>query len=491
MRKVQFKRYSSTFFAILLLTILSVGCSKTDTFTSPAVESSYTTEQRQTVTQSDCAQYTLVKPQVDILILWDNSGSSLLIDTDTKNALNSTISGVSEDFNYRMIVAPITAPSSGDEVQYFTNDNTDLSSSVDISSIDNLTTFTSVTGGSIEKGFERAYNLMSSNISTFFRKKAYHIVMVISNEDDDYYSSTDDTRYWVSSKASTDYSSWKTKLLALRTTYETSMFRFISVQPHSTVGSCKLSSHNPLRYRTMSKDIFAEIDDNYNGTVNDQDGRTYPDAYDLCTTERSEIFDGINSTIQAIVQSHVYEYWLVDESSSSSVTWDTSSITVKDSYGSTIPNSSSNGFTYIGYKSNQYTRSGYVNEDTQEYTSDPGEYETGHFIQLKGDYAPTGSKKIKYPNCLYVSTTTPIDTYGYVYISEEPDSSSIELYINGTSISQSTSNGWSYLGYKENLNMKVSGSPAMYRTGYFLQLYGDAQYSNGDVVSVRYLRASK
>ncbi|MBT3981422.1 MAG: hypothetical protein HOE90_08715 [Bacteriovoracaceae bacterium] len=473
-------------FKLILFTIILglLACSK-ESFSPTENTESYSTADALINSQSSCAQHTLVKPEVDLLILWDNSGSSLLIDANTKSSIVSAIGNISEDFSYRMLMAPLIKPAS-DELKYYTNDNDDLSGGYSISNIASLTAFSTVSGGSIEKGFERSYDLLNSHKSTFFRSGAYHIVVIISNEDDDYYDEDDDTSYWVNARAQVDYNNWKSSFDSLKSSLNTSMFRFISIQPHSSSGDCTNPPHH--RYRDMSNEFYGQTSEDYSGGATDQNGRTYPDSYDLCTTEHAQLFDGLYSSIQSTVQSHVYEYWLVDETTSPTVSWDTDSLAVSDLYGSTIPESDTNGFKYVGYKYNQYTRAGYYVDSS--FTEDEGEEMTGHFIQLVGNYAPTASSRIQYPNCLFITTSNPIDTYGYVYISEEPDASTIELTINGAAVSQSNSNGWQYIGYQTNLNMKVSGSPGMYRTGYFLQLFGNAQYSNGASVSVRYIRAS-
>ena len=58
-------------------------------------------------TSQSCSNFTLIKPEVDFLFLWDNSTSSVFINDQTKAALNNTIDLVSSRFDYHMLLAPL------------------------------------------------------------------------------------------------------------------------------------------------------------------------------------------------------------------------------------------------------------------------------------------------------------------------------------------------------------------------------------------------
>ena len=138
-----------------------------------------------------------------------------------------------------------------------------------------------------------------------------------------------------------------------------------------------------------------------------------------------------------------------------------------------------NGWVYAGFLNNQNTR----------ILPTAGEPKSGYFIQLNG------SAQIAYPDCLVVKTQTPTEFYGHAVIPSQPEAPSIVVRIRGNNIPQSTTNGWSYEGYRENQNIKVNadGSPntvsPLNRTGYFIKLNGTAIYASGDTIEVFYTPA--
>ena len=77
-----------------------------------------------------------------------------------------------------------------------------------------------------------------------------------------------------------------------------------------------------------------------------------------------------------------------------------------------------------------------------------------------------------------------------------PKLESVVLKIRGQTIPQSGTNGWSYVGYKFEQNIKVqnlgfSELPAANRTGYFIQLNGSSNYyKSGESVTIDYVPAS-
>ena len=56
-----------------------------------------------------CSSFTLIKPPVDFLFLWDNSSSTTFINSQTKASLNNLINNVSERFDYNILMAPLIA----------------------------------------------------------------------------------------------------------------------------------------------------------------------------------------------------------------------------------------------------------------------------------------------------------------------------------------------------------------------------------------------
>lgn len=469
------KLLTSAFYICVLL--LSFACGQQE-FATPKVSDSFTTSPLTYDSSYLCTGYTHIKPPVDILFLWDNSSSQYFITPETKNALNNTINYVSSKFDYHILLAPLIVPDSGD-VQHLVAASTDgLTSSaqnilIPQSEASNRINFAPA-GSTREGGAQRAIDLINANRSNgIFRNNAHTIVVLMSNGDDN---------SWV-----TDYSSSYARELHIQSktdslinlrdnTLHAFQLRFISLVAFT---QCQTGFKANYVYREISKRVYQSTPTN--GTrPTDQDGKTLPDSYNICTTDFNHLFDGINNSITDVLLKHVYNYWPIGQTSEQN--FDPGAIEVtKQVNGQTIQtlaNSATNGFEYVGYKANQNTRL----EPT------PGEPYTGYMIKLNG------SAQATYPECIIVKTQKPAAYYGYVQLHSKPLVGTIKLYINDQFIQQSSTNGWNYIGYKSNQNIRVkspseptvAGTPAESYTGYFLQLYGNAIYTNGASIKVIY-----
>ncbi|MFT6603380.1 MAG: hypothetical protein ACJARO_000890, partial [Bacteriovoracaceae bacterium] len=56
---------------------------------------------------TSCSSFTLIRPKVDFLFLWDNSTSTNFINESTKAALNQTIDSISSRFDYHILLSPL------------------------------------------------------------------------------------------------------------------------------------------------------------------------------------------------------------------------------------------------------------------------------------------------------------------------------------------------------------------------------------------------
>jgi hypothetical protein len=94
-----------------------------------------------------------------------------------------------------------------------------------------------------------------------------------------------------------------------------------------------------------------------------------------------------------------------------------------------------------------------------------------------------------------VKTTTPTEYYGYAVVPTAPRPETLVVRVRGSNVNQSTTNGWEYLGYRENQNIKVNSNGTvnntnpLNRTGYFIKLNGSAIYSSGETIEVFYTPA--
>jgi hypothetical protein len=468
-------------FLILLFGITS--CGKQEFAATKAPQLSSINALNQTSAQL-CAQSTLIKPQVDILILWDNTSSFNFVTQATKDSMNKMITNVSENFDYHALSAPLVSTSGllNEAVLIASNP-----SSVSGSATGLLRTKEQAIAalgfsrgvGSAEMGAQRAIDLIEGNRSNgIFRNGAYTLIVLMSNEDDKGCEYT--TGY--NSCTRTDLNNYlqpkKDKLLCLRgnaagvscagtSPLNSSMMRFITIAPLTSCasGSYKVNSG----YRDISKLLYETPYTNGWPTSNDHlnpDLAGYPDSYNLCTIDFSYIFDGVNSAIKQTLLKHVYDYWPV---ASASTSIDPDSILVTRDDGTVLTNNSnvpspSNGFKYTDIVQTQNTR----------FLPTPGEPFTGKLIQLFGS---NGNDKVIYPQCLKVTYAPVKSMFGYIYLKfGEPLVSSIEVRMNGVVVPQSATNGWDYMGNtfisSLNPNYKVLDLPAGTTSGFIIRFNG-------------------
>ncbi len=453
----------------LLLTLLFVwGCSKEEFSGSPKSET-FTASSVEVFQNLTCANSTLIKPPVDILYVVDNSLSAGYLSTTVKEQLQLTIQAVSQQFDYHIMVAPLI-PDGGNDTfrQVITNNAAGMPSSVNVVSLEGLSFFATLSGNKVERGFDRAADLIDANRSNgIFRNAAHTIVVLVSNGDD-----TDTKTYLngFSQVNTTAYDAAYNRFINLKTNMMAQQFRFFSLVAHTA--SCQSGYSFGDMYRRMSKRIYTAM------SAGDQAGRTHPDSYDLCGTDYA-LYSGVNSSIQQEVLGHTYNYWLLSENT----VVDTTDIQVSklSSNGSAtaVSPGMSNGWSYAGYLTNRNTR--------RLPTS--GEPKTGYFLQLNG------SAEVVYPDCLVVKTRTPTEFYGFAVAPSQPKPNTLVLRIRGATIPQSSTNGWSYEGYRENQNIKVNAdgtlntASPLNRTGYFIKLNGSAIYASGDTIELFYTPA--
>lgn len=465
-----------------LLTILIVflvmfnisSCSK-DEFATPKATDDFKTDPNLPDTSVQCTGFSQIKPAVDFLFLWDNSASQLFVNADTKKALNNTINLVSNKFDYHILLAPLIVPSTGDQ-QYLVTTSTDgLSSSarskiIPSSSATSVINFASA-GSTRESGLQRALNVVNENASNgIFRQNAHTIIVIMSNEDDS------DHNYYNRIGWDTYIGEKYPHYIHLRDNVLHSLqMRFISLVAFS---ACNTGYTANYIYREMSKRIYT-APPTLAGSPTDQAGKASPDSYDICSTSFNSLFDGLNNSITDIILKHKYNYWPIGKNSEADFDPGKIEVTkkVNNQTVATLYENDPNGFTYVGYRENQNTR----------YEPTSGEPYTGYMIKLNG----TGVAV--YPECVVIKTQRPAAYFGYVKMDQQPIVNSIQLFINGQPIPQNTTNGWDYIGYKEQQNIRVispsnldPGSPAENYTGYFLKLYGSAVYTNGAEIQVIY-----
>ena len=431
-----------------------------------------------------CTGFTHIKPPVDLLFLWDNSGSQYFVDAATKASLANTINYVSQKFDYHVMLAPMIKPDNSDPKYLVTASTDGLTSDAQAmvipqSSAVNFINFPPA-GSSLENGVDRAISLINTNKSNgIFREGAHTIVVLMSNGDDNTYQQN-----YNSAEARTAFIN--DRIDQLKSVRDNNLhavqLRFISLVAFT---ACQTGFTPSYVYREISKGM-------YNSTSatgfrpSDQGDAALPDSYNICTTDFNHLFDGINSSITDVLLKHVYNYWPIGHTSTTS--FDPGTIEVSKKVNGLLVKKlvrdDPNGFQYVGYK---------VNQNTKVEPAPAGEPYTGHMVKLNGTARAT------YPECIVVKTQQPASYYGYVHLHSEPLLASIKLYINGRFIPQSSTNGWEYVGYSSNKNITIKsptepnipGNPGEFFTGYFLKITGNAIYTNGAEIEIHFDPASK
>jgi hypothetical protein len=490
-----------TLFLTTALLVLS-SCAKEEFSTNKGKQSASTSEAI-TTSAKLCSQSTLISPQVDILMLWDNTSSFNFVNSSTKSSMSNLISSVSENFDYHVLSAPLVPANGGAssgglyEAQLIAKNSTGLTLTATsiLRTKENAIASLGFTQGvgSSEAGIDRAYNIISQNRSNgIFRTGAYTIVVVISNEDDKGCSMISATNpNGVICSSPTDYNKYLApriqNFLTLRgnsvyagaANLNSSMMRFINISPLTSCSSGNYKTN--YMYRAMAKTIYETPYTNDWPTSNDHlspDLVGYPDSYNLCSMDFSHIFDGVNTAIKQTLLKHKYDYWPL-ASTAASVDPETVRIVRSDGVelvNRKVDNSTNKGFEVI--LDNDGAAANLVGQNTR-YEPTIGEPFTGKLIKLFNE------DRVVYPDCLTVKYTEVKSTYGYIYLQYgEPSVSTIEVRINNVVVPQSSENGWDYMGLQFtdsssiNSSYKIANMPAGTSSGYFLRLNGTAKKSN-------------
>ena len=453
---------------VLMMTIAALllsSCAK-EVFTANKIKSSHSTGTIDTNTSTQCSSFTLVKPHVNFVFMWDNSGSQSLMTSDLKNALNRTIFKISERFDYRIMVAPILDPLS--QISYVA-DNPDGTSVPLISKEEAFARLGSMSsvGGSHEPGLDNTLTVLQRGASNGFLRKNAHTIVVLMSNGDDY----DPSPNCAPRACYGDYIASRANAIKnlLSSTLASESYHFYALVPNTKDINNNSVSCSGVGTSYPSKG-YIEATKYISGSL---------DHINICTTAFAHVFDSINNSIEETVLKHKYNYWPIIETTVNSAQepFDATRITVtKMISGNPVELTEGVDWNYLGYRSGLAIR----------YSPTAGEKTSGYFISLKNNGVVT------YPECLRIDTQEPATCYGYVQLQNKPLESSIVLKINGQIISRSTTNGWEYIGYKASQNVRTQCAGSSYapgselKSGHFLKLHGSAVYGNNSTVELSY-----
>jgi len=475
---------------LIALSLGLVGACSKEQFAGTPQTQSFTANHVEVYQNQTCAGHTLIKPPVDILYVVDNSLSAGLLTSSVKEQVRQTVQAVSQEFNYRILIAPLFpvrgSPMGENSLPVITNDATGIGKGTIINpdALDIAAFFSSTGGATSEAGFDRAVTVIDNYRSPgqVFRQGAHTIVVLVSNGDD---TTVLNISGGSVSFNTTLFNQKVAAFNALKTNLNAQQLRFFSVVANS---ACQSGYKHGLAYRRMSCSLYA------GSGATDQAGRygptacgdlavpenftayspATPDSYDLCSSAYTAMYAGVNASIRQEVLDHRYDYWPVTTTTTASINTSDIEVFKIAANGTTtaVPQSPSDGFQYVGALTNQNTR----------YFPSAGEPASGLFIRL------FGNARVTYPECLVLRTSSPIETYQYVVLPTEPQTSTLIVRVRGAAVSQGGANGWTYEGFKTNQNIKQSGTPLL-KTGYFVKLNGTSTYVSGDTVETFYTPA--
>jgi len=419
--------------------------------------------------QLSCASSTLIKPKVDILYVVDNSGSSFYIPTQVKQAILDTVTKVSQEFDYRIIGTPLIPDSTpNDDYQVLTNSTDALPNpGRKIISANELSFFQNPgTQYATEKGLKTIQDFIST--SGVVRSNAHLIVVVVSNGRDNE----------VEIDPQGNGSNQQTSVFNTRYNYLANLklnpykVYFYSATAKSNYCGRTTSSSDWTTYSGWWKSTLS-----YVAMANGLPNGT---SYDLCTQSMSDIFGYVNSAIQQEVIPHQYKFFPMTFAKTSDTRNTFGEIKVYKVSGNNAPVEMSSGWEYYESPSGM--------ENTRELPT-PGEpVSARHFIKF--------DNLVSYPDCIQIKSSSRTEYFGYIVLPNEPQPATITVRINGSSIPQSSSNGWTYIGNTtKNIKMPYPNAgddlPAVTKSGYMIQLNGTSRYyKSGDSVTVDYLPAS-
>ena len=457
---------------LALFTLLTLaGCGK-EQFGGATQSESNTVNSVAGYQQMGCDSGTTIKPKVDILFVVDNSLSNTYLTSSIRSSIQGTIDSISNQFDYRVVGIGLLPKTSNpnSSFQFMTNSSdTSGLSSISSNRILKSSEFTffqnlnDTVSSQSEAGLRRVSDFMGANPGGIFRTGAYHLVVMVSNGFDREVEMKNGFGKIVRISQAA-YDSRINALNAVKAQLQSLEFRFMAVTAQSACQEGWLPSTGS--YVTASASM----------------GNS-GDAYDLCNTAGiPKIFAKVNESIKQIEVKYTFAYWPITFTDSDNI--DTNAIKVYVSTPDTQP------ALLDSSKWSYYSNASRTSINTRTLPT-PGNPSTArHMIKFNA------GSEIVTPKCISVTSTTKTEYFGWIVLPREPQEATIVVRINGVTIPQSNTNGWSYIGNSTRSNVKVpypqNGDelPAISKSGYMIQLNGSGNYyKSGDSVETYYIGA--
>ncbi len=373
--------------AILAISVLATGCGKQEHFAAQKFSAT-----------AVASQYT--RPKIDILFVQDNSDSMRTPLASLKSQLNGFLTSMSKSWDIHFTVVPLQSRLSLDSKYIVAQDCSTISSPYclnlsQVSSFNNapagttyawINAFNTATANT-DPGFAMTQaNLADPSVAStgFLRPDAALAVVMLTNGNDasgitqsasiqslqcwsngayhpemfpqyDYCDRGDGVAIMnpYSQNLANSYNSFKSYIT---TTLKggAGLTRFYSVAAENNYSNCYGGpAWQGMRYIQMANDLSGDVGAHY----------------DLCSGGLSSVLANIKFQLDSLVEAYRFNFAVIDDTSAPVE----SSIVVTKN-GVVIPESSTNGWTYAGFKSNQPI----------SYYPQASNFRSGYMIELHG-----------------------------------------------------------------------------------------------------------
>lgn len=327
-------------------------------------------------------QYVYIKPKLDLVIFQDNSDSIAMAMGKLKPQLASFVSQLDTNWEYRVVVMPLLYQTSFSYKYVLATDCSTVTGAAGCTT--SASAFNALgadsgwinsqnsAAGNTDLGFAYMnYNINNLTSGGFLRSDSTKAIMIVSNGEDHTnvaYKTmvgygTQQFIDYNSSVTQNSFNSYLTYFNGLKSSIQLSKMYAVVAQGNYTScfggGSGDGATFAGIRYMTMAQDI---------GGV----------SYDLCGGGLNSVLNDISSSLKTVVQTVEFNYVVISSSSEP----DPSTIVLKKN-GVTLSKSSTNGWTYVGYRSGPTSDSPTV-----------GNNQTGYMVQLAGSAKFLGSDTI-------------------------------------------------------------------------------------------------
>ena len=353
----------SALIAISAISLIVSGCGKKSTFAK-----------QQFSATAVASQYT--RPKIDVLVVQDNSASMAVPIQSLKGQLESFLNGMDARWDMHFTVMPLQSQMSFASKWILAQDCSEISQGNCVpmsqkAAFNNApanTTYAWINtidqaSGNLDEGFKNTKaNLSHSSATTtgFLRPDAALAVIMLTNGEDvsnmvfpnDWMDRGDGVLVpnFNSTNAVNSYNDFK-NYVTNTLKGGGALTRFYGVVAQNNYSNCYGGpTWQGSRYMNMANDLGGN-------------------HYELCSGGLSSVLANISYQLESLVEAYRFNYAVIDPSSAPVV----SSISVKKN-GVTIPQSNTNGWSYVGFKSNQPI----------SYYPQPSNFKSGYMVKLNG-----------------------------------------------------------------------------------------------------------